>query len=380
MACLLLSGLENVRAQAFDPSTWGNKTLTEISLKADPATLIKGRVIAIDRDAACILQTDRGNLHTIFWEDVASANHTETPFKVLTIKELSEELSAESKLSTVTSDHYVVIYRGSNAYAKWIVELYERLYRAFYAYWKGAGIELQEPEFPLVVNVFTNRDGFMLQAREDGVESAEAMIGYYHINTNQTVSYDLTGSQLTAKGEKVGKNALVNLIRSQPGWERTVATIVHESVHQLAYNSGLQVRLADNPLWLSEGIAMFFEAPDLSSSRGWSGIGKANHYQLLSLRAQSAALQGDWITPLIQDDALFADGETVGLAYAQSWALTYYLMKHQSTKFADYMRDIGQGKPWEADDSKARLASFHKHFGSDMIKLQQEVLQKVGKL
>ena len=30
--------------------------------------------------------------------------------------------------------------------------------------------------------------------------------------------------------------------------ERTVATIIHEATHQLAFNSGLQVRFADNPL------------------------------------------------------------------------------------------------------------------------------------
>ena len=40
-----------------------------------------------------------------------------------------------------------------------------------------------------------------------------------------------------------------------PDWERNVATIIHEATHQLAYNSGMQRRYADNPMWVSEGLA-----------------------------------------------------------------------------------------------------------------------------
>ena len=44
-----------------------------------------------------------------------------------------------------------------------------------------------------------------------------------------------------------------------------MATIVHEATHQIAFNCGMQQRYADIPLWLCEGMAVYFEAPDLAS-------------------------------------------------------------------------------------------------------------------
>ena len=67
---------------------------------------------------------------------------------------------------------------------------------------------------------------------------------------------------------------------SRPEAELSVATIVHEATHQIAFNSGLQTRFADVPLWISEGIAVFFETPDLESAKGWRTIGAVNSARL----------------------------------------------------------------------------------------------------
>ena len=55
-----------------------------------------------------------------------------------------------------------------------------------------------------------------------------------------------------------------------------MATIVHEATHQIAFNSGLHVRFADNPLWLTEGMAMYFEGPDPDGGYDWKAIGELN--------------------------------------------------------------------------------------------------------
>jgi hypothetical protein len=371
-------------AQQFDTSDWSNKSIVNIDFKNSDAQPLSGRVIGLDnRDSGCLLETNHGELKIVFWEDVHNAENTLVEFKPLTIKELEAELAkGDPNVKCLTSDHYIVQYRGSSAYARWIVSLYEKLYDGFYSYWKKQGLELHPPEFPLVVNVFDDKAGYITQGKRDKLAAVEAMIGYYHLHTNQTVSYDLTETQThTSRGNIVGKETLVSLIRSKPGWERTIATIVHESVHQLAYNSGLQVRLADNPLWLSEGIAMYFEAPDLGSSRGWNGIGKVNQYQFIALRRLSPDLvTNDWITPLVQDDSLFTDGDTVNMAYAQSWALTYYLMKYRSKDFAEYMKEIGKQKPLAPTDPTERLAMFHRHFGDNMLAIERELAKKLSKL
>src|SRR5207253_9543744 len=59
-----------------------------------------------------------------------------------------------------------------------------------------------------------------------------------------------------------------------------IATVIHEATHQIAFNSGMHTRYADNPLWLAEGMAMYFETPDLSSKSGWKTAGAVNDLRL----------------------------------------------------------------------------------------------------
>ncbi len=88
------------------------------------------------------------------------------------------------------------------------------------------------------------------------------MIGYYNLQTNRVTMYDLTGvDDLRQNRRRTSSASHVNQILSQPEAERTVATIVHEATHQLAYNSGLQTRFADNPFWVSEGLRFILRRP-----------------------------------------------------------------------------------------------------------------------
>ena len=65
-------------------------------------------------------------------------------------------------------------------------------------------------------------------------------------------------------------------ILARPEAAGLVATVVHEATHQMAFNCGLHARLAPVPVWVSEGIATYFETPDLRSRTGWRGIGGVN--------------------------------------------------------------------------------------------------------
>ena len=74
-----------------------------------------------------------------------------------------------------------------------------------------------------------------------------------------------------------------------------VATIIHEATHQLAFNRGLQARFADVPLWVSEGIALYFETPDLRNSRGWQTVGAVNRVRLDRFRQYlTTGRRGRW--------------------------------------------------------------------------------------
>ncbi len=213
------------------------------------------------------------------------------------------------------------------------------------------------------------------------MKNAENMIGYYNQLSNRIAGYDLTGIEgMIPAGKRVNSLELVNTILQQPAAERSVATIVHEAVHQLAFNSGLQTRLADNPVAISEGLAMFFESPDLKSATGWGGIGKVNGYNLVAFRNAVVTNKHLTIARLIQDDSPFHDPKTVGTAYGESWALCYFLIKTKSKEFAKYLAELAKRPPLEPTDSKRRLSEFQKHFGEDMDKLNRDFLKYVGNL
>jgi hypothetical protein len=213
-------------------------------------------------------------------------------------------------------------------------------------------------------------------AHEDIGETADAMIGYYNMKTNRMISYDLTGVDgLVPANEKVSSKAVIDRILSQPQAERTVATIVHEASHQLAYNAGLQVRLADNPLWLSEGLAMYFEAPDLLSPQAWK-VGIVNYHNLRLFLAYLNQRPADSLPSLVCDDQKFKDPSRVATAYHESWALTFFLMKTRKKEFTQYMKHVGSFEPLAEPNPRARLADFERFFGP-LAKLDRDFINYI---
>ncbi len=143
-------------------------------------------------------------------------------------------------------------------------------------------MKLHEPEFPLVAVVFTSaRPTSSMLAGRTGFEAAESIIGYYSLRTQPDHDVRPDRRRVAAPADAaVGTAAQINRMLAQPEAEQLVATIIHEATHQIAFNSGLQTRFADIPLWVSEGIAVFFETPDLGSAKGWRTIGAVNTTRL----------------------------------------------------------------------------------------------------
>ncbi len=361
------------------------KVVTQVKIKSpkSPSELVEGYVIAEGHDGGCLLQEATGRLRVLVAKESLSTKMTSDPFIPASMDQMSKAMLAElpKGFKTTATKHYLVCYNTSDAYAKWNASLYERLFRGFYTYWKQRGVELHEPEFPLVAVVFETRDGYLAYAKGEEIANAENMIGYYNLLSNRMAGYDLTGIEgLIPPGKNVSTSDLVNHILAQPTAERSVATVVHEAVHQLAYNSGLQTRLCDNPIAISEGLAMYFESPDFSSTSGWGGIGKLNRYNFAVFRNSFPARQPSSIIKLLQDDSRFHDSATASVAYGESWALTYFLMKARSKEFAAYLTELSQRPPLQPTDSKRRMADFRKHFGEDLDKLDREFIKFMSRL
>jgi hypothetical protein len=253
--------------------------------------------------------------------------------------------------------------------------LYERLYAAFYNYWQRRKVELRDPEFPLVALVFDNQSSYAQYARTELGDATSTIIGYYSLKSNQVNMYDLTGiEELNFKGDR-NSSSRINAVLSQPGAERTVATIVHEATHQLAFNSGLQTRFADIPFWVSEGIAIYFETPDLASSKGWRNIGGVNRVNLFNFRKSLKGRPADALVRLISDDKRFRDPATSADAYAEAWALNYFLLRKYEDRYVQYLRQLSQLSPLVEEGPEFRVTLFKKHFGEDLSALDAEFLR-----
>jgi hypothetical protein len=352
-----------------------------VTFQVDGATRRSlGEVLAKYGDGSLLLLTPDGQLRTLLSSEVLEAEPATEPMLALSAVEAGQQVLQELPAGFKQSEtkHYVLVYNTSDIYADWVGKLFERLHRAFYNYWKNRGVKLEEPRFPLVAIVFSDKLTYMAYAEREVGEAAGSMIGYYNMKTNRIVTYDLTGVDgLVPAGQRIASQAVINQILSRPQAERTVATIVHEAVHQLSFNSGLQTRLADNPLWLSEGMAMFFETPDVSNSQGWGTIGKVNYHNMRLFAQYVPRRSADSLKTLLADNSRFKDTALAAQAYPESWALTYFLFKTKGKGMTEYLQELSRLPPLGESTPHERLEMFKKHFGDDLERLDREFIDYI---
>ena len=282
--------------------------------------------------------------------------------------------------------HYIICFNTVPEYAKWVGALLERLHRAYYAYWGKRRGDLQAVTKPLVVVVHKNQVSFKKYVEGDLGASSEYIPGYYSQESNRINLYDL--SRLTERQEKMviqgsrpGSPAQqISRVLNHPTAERNVATIVHEGTHQLCFNSGMIRRLSYTPLWLSEGMAIYFETPDLSHATGWTAVGRVNLYNLKYFRYLVQNGQLLELKALLGSDEVFRSSETVRAAYAQSWALNYFLQKTRPEEYRSFVKLQRLHVPLSEVSEDRRLSMFISVFGGGLTQLENEFLNYMKQL
>jgi hypothetical protein len=125
----------------------------------------------------------------------------------------------------------------------------------------------------------------------------------------------------------------------------------------------MHARHLDCPLWFSEGIAIYFETPDLSSAKGWRAVGMVNQPRLEKFHRYLRGRPADSLKTLLVDDARFRDPKRALDAYAESWALTYYLVRQRPKQYVAYLQMLSQKKPLLEDGPQKRMDQFEEAFG-----------------
>jgi hypothetical protein len=384
------SALANITTEESDkrtseaPETTTDADLVErvTFLDKDKQQTVSGRILIEAQDGGLLLESADGVQHTIEGRSILGRHKTDVPFRPLTPAELAEELSGKLPpgFRVHTTPHYVICYNTSREYAEWASSLFERLYKAFTSYWKRQGMEVNEPEFPLVVVAFADRSSYEAAAQDDLGPAVHNIVGYFNLKTNQVNMYDLTGAEsLRGPNNRRGSQREITQMLSQRAAVPLVATIVHEATHQIAFNCGLQTRLSDIPLWQCEGMAVYFEAPDLTSSRGWRGIGRVNYPRLETFRRNLPNWRRDSLVSLVAENQRFRDPRTAAAAYADAWALNYFLIKYRPKEYVAYLKMLSEKSPLAEDDAETRLAEFKAHF-RDLTTLERDFLKQMSRL
>jgi hypothetical protein len=348
----------------------------------DQQQRVEGRLLVTAEDGGLLVQSPDGALWTITAEELVERTKDDVPFVAHSSEELGKRLLEQlpQGFDVHRTAHYLICYNTSRAYAQWCGALFERLYMAFTNAWSRKGFDLHEPEFPLVALVFADRGSYQQHARPELGDSVESIIGYYSFATNRMTMYDLTGIQtLRQPGDRRGSMSEINRMLARPEATMTVATVVHEATHQIAFNCGLQTRYADIPLWVSEGIAVYFETPDLTSSRGWRTIGAINPGRLAAFRQYLSRRPAGSLQSLVSDDRRLRDSKQALDAYAEAWALTWFLIEQRPKQYEAYLKMLSEKRPLVWDEPETRLKEF-RHFFGELDQLDVEFVRAMNKL
>jgi hypothetical protein len=338
---------------------------------------LTGRVLVTAQDGGVLLEERNGCIHRLTPSDILSRTADTRTFSGLSAEELAEDLQKQmgDTFQTLTTDHYVVCYHSSEQFATFCGNLLEHVRNEFVEFLtEKHALTFAPPHNHLpVVIVADQQELIRVAGRQHPEQQFDDVPGFYSIRSNQIL---IVSAPLN---EDIRSTAGVR--RQLAKTPKHVATIVHEAVHQLAFNSGLQIRFADNPLWLSEGLALWFEPVELNAKLLWKGPGQVNsrhrsQYLLprnnrnqpgASGKGESAKSeprpQSLALNDLVKSDELFLDPDTVAQAYATSWALTSYLIRKERTAFETYLKRMAERKPLVVVTPEERLEEFRAVFG-----------------
>jgi len=259
---------------------------------------------------------------------------------------LMRELGQGYEVSGV--GHYLVAHPAGKR-DQWAPR-FEELFRSFVQYFSARGWQLTEPRFPLIAVVYPREADFWQQANREGLPRTPGVLGYYSPATNRIVMFDAA-----APG-------------SGYDWTTNADTIIHEAAHQSAFNTGVHTRFGLSTRWVVEGLGTMFEARGVWQSRTYPNqVDRINHGRLQAWRAAKSRRPSDAIAQLVSSDRFFAadpDG-----AYAEAWALSFFLMESMPKKYIDYLAKTAARPSFTDYPGPQRLRDFTDIFGSDLAML-----------
>jgi tetratricopeptide (TPR) repeat protein len=212
---------------------------------------------------------------------------------ILLTAALASRADVPARWIEVRSEHFRVLTDGSEKQASRVLEQFERIRWMFHTLFPYANGDPVEP-----IVVVAAKDAGSFQAFEPAAYRAH---GQLNVAGMFTRTYD--------------KNYV--LLRLDARFEFPFAPVYHEYTHlQLSGNAGWM------PLWLDEGLAVFFENTEITEKNVTLGAPSTEH--IVSMRNRqliplAVLLRVDRTSPYYHEE------QKGTMFYAESWALTHML-------------------------------------------------------
>lgn len=299
---------------------------------------------------------------------------------------------------TYRSRSYLILSDADDAWTRSRITLLERAREQFFRDLDRMGVPVHPHAHRLVCVFFGHHADYLAFARAHDGFDAGWTAGYFSMAHNAIVIHDdrtspsltrvmreidgyqqrideLQGRASEAQGKRQYDQAALlrdaaadlqeNVRKERQRIEDEVlrfgvAKVLHEAIHLLAFNTGLQTRGASYPLWVSEGLAASFEAHGTQGQFGFAFTYEPRERELETLALQNTLPSFETLLTLDDNTNLRAD--TARPIYTAAYGLFKELHRTQRNELAAYLAelaDLPSGPQAPAD----HLARFERHFG-----------------
>lgn len=354
---MLLRGLLLGLALLFASQVSGSEPMVRFLFENQ---VVEGSQLFWSSDFGTVLSRD-GRWINVETPKVENLRQVSNSFRPYSPSDLRGMLQQEfGNAYEVTSDkHYLIVFPVGerNLWAP----RFEQLYGSFLQYFTARGWRPHDPQFPLIAVVFSSEREFQAYATREGSKLGPGTLGYYSPKSNRILLYDITKTM-------------------QLDWSVNAETIIHEAAHQTAFNTGVHNRFAQPSRWIVEGLGTMFEARGVwDSSRYKSQTDRINRHRFAAFQnyAKTRRKPGA-LAELVSSDRAFNDD--IDGAYAEAWALTFFLSETDPRRYVHYLRKTADAPNFTQRRSPERLADFTAVFGTNLKLVEARMLRFIGEL
>lgn len=325
-----------------------------LAVRDDNGNRVVGRYLVGSGSVRFVLMPD-GRLKVF---DDAEVSPTEDAFTPMTIDEvrdrwLADERLAKLEMKSIQSRHFLFLYNTSEPFIRATRTILETMYPAVRKYFQRTRIDTHEPEFPLVIVAFANDHQF-----QEFNRMPEGVVAYYDSAFNNVALYE---------------QSRLNQVAPQVAVMNSISTIAHEGVHQILYNIGVQQRLSQWPMWLSEGLPEFFAPTSTGEGARWKGLGATNDLRMKEIfedvKSGRRLGDGSHLKRLVESN------EFDSQEYAYAWGVIHWMARKQREELFASIREASTRKPLAhlTENAPDNASFFQKHLGDDFVEHEKDL-------